>query len=84
MALLFLAARTKLFLKISLQVCAELFYCFVDPATTSVEPPVDGDAKSIISLGIGIVLFNRLTFVGALYWTTPDFCAEFPVIYLLC
>lgn len=32
----------------------------------SVDPPVDGLARSIISLGIGMVLLRRLTAVGAL------------------
>ena len=47
-----MAALARLFLKSASAV--SLF-------TISVEPPVDGAAKSIISFGIGIVLLRRLT-----------------------
>ena len=67
---MFLATRTRLFLKSSLDVAlaAWLVYCLVVAvlAITSMEPPVEGVAKSIISLGIGIVLFKRLTAAGTL------------------
>lgn len=68
---MFFATRTRLFLKISFDVAfaAWLVDCLVEPvfAMISVEPPVDGLARSIISLGIGIVLFKRLTAAGTLW-----------------
>ena len=44
---------------------------------TSVLPPVLGLARSIINLGMGIVLFSRLTAVGALpalFLFSPETC----------
>ena len=40
--------------------------------TTSVEPPVEGVAKSIISLGIGMVLLSKLNAAG-IFWVRT-FC----------
>ena len=38
----------------------------------SVEPPVDGLAKSILSLGMGIVLLSKLMAVG-IFWVRTLF-----------
>lgn len=38
--------------------------------TTSDEPPVEGEARSIFNLGIGMVLLSRLSAVGTFYVRT--------------
>lgn len=75
-AALFLATRAKLFLNASFFEMEGFVVGFV-PVIRSVDPPVEGLARSIMSLGIGMVLLRRLTAVGTLLvrtfevvWTT--------------
>ena len=58
-----MATRAKLFLKTSFEAIPPVFE---EAAYTpkSVDPPVDGLAKSIFSFGIGIVLLSKLRAVG--------------------
>ena len=62
-----MAALTRLFLKTSLADIDRVAVwpvAVLVPLTMSVEPPVEGDARSISNLGIGIVLFSRFRAVG--------------------
>ena len=79
-----MATRAKLFLNTSLD--DEIWIewpdaAFVVPAITSVEPPVEGLARSIMSFGIGIVLLSRLTAVGTFY---PRYFCDDETIYFYC
>lgn len=56
-----MATLARLFLNTSLDAMPPVFVAYTP---ISVEPPVDGLAKSILSLGMGIVLLSRLMAVG--------------------
>ena len=68
-AALVLATRARLFLNMSFyEIGTPLLPLEPVPAFTSVEPPVEGLARSIMNLGMGmgIVLLSKLTDGGAL------------------